>query len=107
MLPRFVPEEVFRLVEREKVKALTLVPIMATVLVNSPARSKYDLSSVQWCLIGGAASSPTLIRDVEQTLGFKCFSGYGLTECSPGLTTAELKPDMQCTIPKSGMCCRP
>ena len=97
MLPRFLPEEVFRLVEREKVSALTLVPIMATVLVNSPARSKYDLSSVEWCLIGGAASSPALIRDVEQRLGFKCFSAYGLTECSPGLTTAELKPDMQCT----------
>lgn len=97
MLPRFLLEEVFRLVEREKVSALSLVPIMATVLVNSPARSKYELSSVQWCLIGGAASSPALIRDVEQTLGFKCFSSYGLTECSPGLTTAELKPDMQCT----------
>jgi fatty-acyl-CoA synthase len=97
MLPRFVPEEVFRLVEREKVRALTLVPIMATVLVNSPARSKYGLSSVEWCLIGGAASFPALIRDVEQSLGFKCFSAYGLTECSPGLTTAEPKPDVQCT----------
>ena len=97
MLPRFVPEEVFRLVERERVCALTLVPIMAAALVNSPARSKYDLSSVQWSLIGGAASSPTLIREVEEKLGFKCFSSYGLTECSPGLTTAELKPDMQCT----------
>ncbi len=97
MLPRFLPEEVFRLVEREKVKALTLVPIMATVLVNSPARSKHDLSSVEWCLIGGAASSPALIRDVEQSLGFKCFSAYGLTECSPGLTTAEPKPGVQCT----------
>ena len=97
MLPRFLPEEVFRLVEREKVSALSLVPIMATVLVHSPARSKYKLSSVQWCLIGGAASSPALIRDVEQSLGFKCFSSYGLTECSPGLTTAELKPDMRCT----------
>lgn len=96
MLPRFLPEEVFRLVEREKVRALTLVPIMATVLVNSPARSKYDLGSVEWCLIGGAASSPALIRDGEQSLGFKCYSAYGLTECSPGLTTAELKPDMQC-----------
>ena len=97
MLPRFVPEEVFRLVERERVSALSLVPIMATALVHSPARPKYDLSSVQWCLIGGAASYPALIRNVEQRLGFKCFSSYGLTECSPGLTTAELKPDMQCT----------
>jgi fatty-acyl-CoA synthase len=96
MLPRFVPEEVFRLVERERVSELSLVPIMATALVNSPARSKYDLSSVEWAVIGGAASSPTLIREVETKLGFKCFSGYGLTECSPSLSTAELKPDMQC-----------
>jgi fatty-acyl-CoA synthase len=96
MLPRFLPEEVFRLVQREKVSALSLVPIMATVLVNSPARSKYDLSSVEWAVIGGAASSPTLIREVEQKLGFKCFSSYGLTECAPGLSTAELKPGMDC-----------
>jgi fatty-acyl-CoA synthase len=96
MLPRFVPEEVFRLVERERVSELSLVPIMAAALVNSAARSKYDLSSVKWAVIGGAASSPTLIREVETTLGFKCFSGYGLTECAPSLSTAELKPDMQC-----------
>jgi acyl-CoA synthetase (AMP-forming)/AMP-acid ligase II len=97
MLPRFVPEEVFRLVERERVRHLSLVPIMAAALVNSPARSKYDLSSVEWATIGGAASSPALIRAAEQTLGFKCFSGYGLTECSPSLSTSELKPEMQCT----------
>ena len=97
MLPRFVPEEVFRLVERERVSALSLVPVMATALVNCPTRSKYNLSSVQWSVIGGAASSPTLMREVETTLGFKCFSGYGLTECSPSLATAELKPDVECT----------
>jgi fatty-acyl-CoA synthase len=97
MLPRFVPEEVFRLVQRERVSQLSLVPIMAAALVNSPTRSKYDLSSVEWSSIGGAASSPTLIRDAERTLGFKCFSGYGLTECSPSLSTAELKPDVEAT----------
>ncbi len=97
MLPRFVPEEIFRLVEKERVSALSLVPMMATALVNSPARSKYNLSSVQWSVIGGAASSPTLIREVEQTLGFKCYSGYGLTECAPSLANAQLKPDQQCT----------
>jgi fatty-acyl-CoA synthase len=97
MLPRFLPEEVFRLVEKERVSALSMVPIMALVLINSPERSKYDLSSVEWSVIGGAASSPTLIREVEEKLGFKCFSGYGLTECSPSLATAELKPDVQCS----------
>ena len=98
MLPRFLPEEVFRLVQTERVRALTLVPIMAAALVNSPARPKYDLSSVEWATIGGAASSPTLIREVEQTLGFSCYSGYGLTECSPSLSNAELRPDIQCTL---------
>jgi fatty-acyl-CoA synthase len=98
MLPRFLPEEVFRLVQTEHVRALTLVPIMAAALVNSPARPKYDLSSVEWATIGGAASSPTLIREVEQTLGFSCYSGYGLTECSPSLSNAELRPDIQCTV---------
>ena len=97
MLPRFLPEEIFRLVEKERVSALSLVPMMATALVNSPARSKYNLSSVQWSVIGGAASSPTLIREVEQILGFKCYSGYGLTECAPSLANAQLKPDQQCT----------
>ena len=97
MLPRFIPEEVFRLVERERVSTLSLVPIMAMALMHSPARPKYDLSSVQWSVIGGAASSPTLIREVEEKLGFKCFSGYGLTESSPSLATAELKPDTQCS----------
>jgi fatty-acyl-CoA synthase len=96
MLPRFVPEEVFRLVERERVGSLSLVPIMASALLNSPALSKYDLSSLEWITIGGAASSPRLIRDVEQKIGCKCYSGYGLTECSPSLACADLKPDMLC-----------
>ena len=96
MIPRFVPQEVFRLVERERVRALSLVPIMATALVNCPDRPKYDLSSLEWITIGGAASSPSLIRDVEEKLGCRAFTGYGLTECSPSLATAELKPDMQC-----------
>jgi len=47
-------------------------------------------------VIGGAASSPTLIREVEQKLGFKCYSGYGLTECAPSLANAQLKPDQPC-----------
>jgi fatty-acyl-CoA synthase len=97
MLPRFVPEEVFRLIEREHVRQLNLVPTMAATLINSPARSKYDLGSVDWAAIGGAASSPTLIRDAERAFGFTCYSGYGLTECSPTLSTAELKTDMQHT----------
>ncbi len=31
-------------------------------------------------------------------MGFSCYSGYGLTECSPSLSNAELRPDIQCTL---------
>ncbi len=95
MLARFTCAELFRLIERERVDSLSLVPIMATALVNSPDRKKYDLSSVQWISIGGAASSPTLVQQMEQAFGCECFAGYGLTETAPVLSTARMKPGTQ------------
>jgi fatty-acyl-CoA synthase len=95
MLQRFTCAEVFQLIEREHVDSLSLVPIMATALVNSPERQKYDLRTLQWISIGGAASSPTLVREVEEKLGCACFAGYGLTETAPVLSTAMPKPGPQ------------
>src|SRR6202521_6011368 len=92
MIQRFTCAEVFQLIERERVDSLSLVPIMATALVNSPERPRYDLSSLQWISIGGAASSPTLVREVEEQFGCVCFAGYGLTETAPVLSTAKPKP---------------
>src|ERR1700752_2080725 len=92
MISRFVPAEVFRLIEQEGVHSLSLVPIMALALVNCTERPKYDLSSLQWISIGGAASSPTLVREVEEKLGCTCFSGYGLTETAPVLSISPMKP---------------
>ena len=97
MIHRFDPIEVFRLIEKEGAQTCSLVPIMATVLVNCPERTKYNLSSLKRATIGGAASSPTLIREVEQALGCVCFSGYGLTETSPTLSLASMKPGMEWT----------
>jgi fatty-acyl-CoA synthase len=91
MIHRFDPAEIFRLIEKEKVTSCSLVPIMATALVNCPERQKYDLSSLRRIVIGGAASSPTLIREVEEKLGCLCFSGYGLTETAPSLSLSQMK----------------
>jgi len=97
MIHQFLPPEVFRLVERERVRECCLVPTMAAALVNSPERGKYDLSSLRRVMIGGAASSPTLVRDVEEKLGCICISGYGLTETSPVLTVSFMKAGMEPT----------
>ncbi|MGH9745017.1 MAG: long-chain-fatty-acid--CoA ligase [Candidatus Acidiferrales bacterium] len=92
MVQRFETREVFRLIQQEKVQSCSLVPTMATALVNCPDRPKYDLSTLRRVVIGGAASSPTLVREVEQKLGCTCFSGYGLTETSPMLSISPMKP---------------
>jgi len=91
MLHRFETKEVFRLIEKEGARTCSLVPIMATALVNCPERKNYNLSSLTRIVIGGAASSPTLIREVEETFHVQCFSGYGLTETSPALSLSPMK----------------
>jgi len=91
MIHKFDPPEVFRLIEKERAQACSLVPTMAAALVNCSERTKYDLSSLKRVVIGGAASSPTLVREVEQKLGCTCFSGYGLTETSPMLSLSRMK----------------
>ncbi len=95
MVSKFDPPEVFRLIEAERAQHCSLVPAMATALVNCPERPKYDLSSLKRITLGGAASSPTLVGEVEQKLGCTCFSGYGLTETSPVLTISPMKPGFQ------------
>ena len=91
MIHRFTTQEVFRLIEQEHVESCSLVPAMAVALVNCPERPKYNISSLQRVNLGGAASSPTLVREVEEKLGCTCYSGYGLTETSPVLTVSIMK----------------
>jgi fatty-acyl-CoA synthase len=94
MVDSFDPEVIFRFIETERVNQFNAVPFMATVLVNHPKRGDYDLRSLSRIVIGGAASSPTLIREVEQAFNCVCFSGYGLTESSPALSCASTKLDL-------------
>jgi fatty-acyl-CoA synthase len=91
MISRFEPAEVFRLIERERVQSLSAVPAMAIALVNCSEFRKYDLSSLKWLTLGGAACSPSLVREVEEKFGCTCYSGYGLTETAPTLSTAKMK----------------
>jgi fatty-acyl-CoA synthase len=94
MISRFDPAEIFRLIEQERVQSLGAVPAMAIALVNYPEFRKYDLSSLKWLNLGGAASSPSLVREVEEKFGCTCFAGYGLTETAPTLSTSRMKPGL-------------
>ena len=86
MLRKYDCKTICELTEREKVTRILMVPTMATALVNFPGLSNYDLSSIRFTNIGGAASPVELIREVQQVLGGLCVAGYGLTETAPVLT---------------------
>ena len=57
MVRRFEPSNVLRLIQEEKATGMTLVPTMANALLNCPDLGKYDTSSMQTIMTGGAASS--------------------------------------------------
>ena len=92
MIHHFNPAEVFRLIERERVTQLRHGADHGDRLGEFSRRGQnYDLSSLQIISIGGAASSPTLVKEVEEKLGCTCISGYGLTETCPTLAKSPMK----------------
>ena len=94
IVKRFDPEEICQLVEKEHATAFSMVPTMATAMVNFPDLDKYDLSSLEELFIGGAAPSATLMAQVEEKFGCRAFAGYGLTETSPVAAMAHPKSTM-------------
>jgi fatty-acyl-CoA synthase len=94
IVKRFDPENICRLIEQERVTAFSMVPTMATTMLHFPDLEKYDLSSLEELMIGGAASSEKLISQLENKFGCLAFAGYGLTETSPVATMAHPKSTM-------------
>src|SRR5215467_8042029 len=95
VIKKFDPKQVLNLVQEERVTHFSMVPTMATALINHPAVGDFDLTSLEFVQIGGAASPVDLIREVEQTLGCRCYAGYGLTETTPVLTVGFLKDHLK------------
>jgi fatty-acyl-CoA synthase len=92
MIRRFDPVTVFRTIQEHGATDMCLVPTMANALLNCPDLAAYDVSSLRNIVLGGAASSPELIERMENAFHCNVFSGYGLTETAPLLTTSSSKP---------------
>ena len=74
-------EEALKLIEREKVNALSAVPMMTRELLAHPDFADYDTSSLNSLAGGGAAMHPDLPNKVvEATERAKPAQGYGMTE---------------------------
>ena len=77
MLEEFDPEEALKLIEKEKVTAIGVVPTHLVNMLESGAASKYDLSSLRFIRSAGGYLSPQIAEDAEKTFGASITSDLG------------------------------
>jgi long-chain acyl-CoA synthetase len=88
LMRRWDAEPAMRLIEREKVSSTGGVPTIAWQLIEHPARSKYDLSSLVAVTYGGAPSAPELVRKIGEIFpGSQPGNGWGMTETTATFTS--------------------
>ena len=90
ILPKFAALPAMQAIQDHKVNYTLLIPVMVNTMLNEPAMSEYDLSSVRMCHYGGAPMPEAILRKVMMELPSWTFhQGYGLTETTAILTTLD------------------
>ena len=87
----FDPAAVLETIERERLEHLGGIPTQVVMLLDHPDRARSDLSSLKSVLLGGAPSSPELVRRVRDALGVEVSVRYSSTEVA--IATASLADD--------------
>jgi long-chain acyl-CoA synthetase len=86
IMPRFVLDDAMRLIDKTKPTALPGVPTMFIAMLHHPKLKSFDLSSLKFCLSGGAPLPVDVKQQFEKLTGCKLVEGYGLSEASPSVT---------------------
>jgi len=86
IMPRFVLNDALKLITQTKPTVMPGVPTLFTALQNHPKIKTFDLSSLKFCLSGGAPLPVEVKQKFEDLTGCKLVEGYGLSETSPVVT---------------------
>jgi long-chain acyl-CoA synthetase len=86
IMPRFVLDDAMKLIDRTKPTVMPGVPTMFAAMLSHPKLRSFDLSSLKYCVSGGAPLPVELKQRFERLTGCKVVEGYGLTEASPSVT---------------------
>lgn len=82
VMSRWNAEEAMDCIERFRVTDFRGVPTMYIQILNHPAASKYDLSSLQTCICGSAPMPLEVARLWREKYGLDIWEGYGLSEAT-------------------------
>ena len=86
LLPRFRLDQLLKVIAKERATVLLGVPTMYSAINGSQLLEQYDLSSLRFCISGGAPL-PRAVQDTfERLTGCPLVEGYGLTEAGPVCT---------------------
>lgn len=91
LLKQFQPKTILASIAQHKATILPLVPTIYSFLVDLYGRGGYDVSSLRYCISGGASLPEALLKKVEEALGVTVIEGYGLTETSPVIAVNTMK----------------
>jgi len=83
------PEEICKTIGQEKVTALPSVPAIITRIVHLEHLNRYDLTSLKKISVGGAPSTPELVKGVWTKIGCKYYNGLGSVEGTCAATRTE------------------
>lgn len=86
LMPKFELVDGLKLIDRARATILPGVPTLYNAMLNYPELDKFDLSSLKFCISGGAALPVEVKRGFEALSGCKLVEGYGLSETSPVAT---------------------
>ncbi|MFQ6018719.1 MAG: long-chain fatty acid--CoA ligase [Kiloniellaceae bacterium] len=86
LLPRFKVAEVLSVIDKEKPTVFMAVPTIYSAINEHKERDRYDLSSLRFCISGGAPLALAIKTKFESLTGCSLVEGYGLTEAGPVCT---------------------
>ena len=83
MMDRLTMDSLFSAIEREKITYIAAVPRLYLGMILYEKAAKFDVSSLNLCITGGAPMPPDFMLEFEKKFGVRLLEGYGLTEASP------------------------
>ncbi|MDP6531353.1 MAG: long-chain fatty acid--CoA ligase [Arenicellales bacterium] len=86
LLPRYELEQTLKTLHKTRPTLFPAVPTIYTSINQAPTLSKYDLSSIRYCVSGGAPLPLEVKNTFEKLTKCRLVEGYGLSETAPVAT---------------------
>jgi long-chain acyl-CoA synthetase len=86
LLPKFELIETLKLIGKMRPTMMPAVPTLLNAILRHPRIKNFDLSSIEYCISGGAALPIEVKRGFEALCKCSVVEGYGLSETSPVVT---------------------